>query len=310
MDKLGTVLEIIVPIFVTILLGVLARRRKMITAEEVNGLQQYVMKFGLPCVLFNSCLTSNLGAEAVTSMALLLPLILISCVWSFWARKKIFPYHNLPLLFSAQESGMLGIPLFMALFGAEQAYRIGVFDMTQSLIAIPVLAILMADAGENPSVLSIAKRVVKSPLLIMSVLGLVLNLSGLHGWLDQIGIGGIVTQTTGFLAQPVSAVILFSVGYNFSLNSGNLKQIVKISGIHFGLYAVFGIIMQGVMLLLPSVDAETRWAILIYTTLPASFLSPGVGKSEEEHVVASGICSLLTLVSLLIFCVVAVLVAA
>lgn len=305
MDKLITVLQIIVPIFIAIFLGALARRKKIVSAEEVKGLQQYAMKFGLPCVLFNSCLTSNLGTESLTSMALLLPLVLASSLWAFGARKKLFKYHNLPLLFSAQESGMLGIPLFMTLFGAEQAYRMGVFDMTQSLIAIPVIAILMADDGDNPSVSSIAKKVVQSPLLIMSILGLILNLSGAADILNQIGAGGIITETTGFLAQPVSAVILFSVGYNFSLNNGNLKQILKISGIHFAMFAVFGLIIQGVMFLLPSVDMETRWAILIYSTLPASFLSPGLGRKEEEHAVASGVCSMLTVVSLLIFCVVA-----
>lgn len=309
MDKLITVLQIIVPIFVAIFLGILARRKSMVTPQEVKGLQQYVMKFGLPCVLFNSCLTSNLGTESLTSMALLLPLVLISSIWAFGARHKKFKYHNLPLLFSAQESGMLGIPLFMALYGAEEAYRVGVFDMTQSLIAIPVIAILMADAGSNPSVRDIIKKVVQSPLLIMSILGLVLNLSGATVWLNQIGIGGIITETTGFLAQPVSAVILFSVGYNFALNKDNLEQIIKISAIHFILFVIFGLIMQGAMLLLPSVDTETKWAILIYSTLPPSFLSPGLGKKEEEYTVASGVCSLLTVVSLMIFCVVAILVA-
>lgn len=309
MDKITTVLQIIIPIFTTIFLGILARRKKMISLEAIQGLQQYAMKFGLPCVLFNSCLTCNLGTEAVTSMALLLPLMLISSVWSFRARKKLFPYHNLPLLFSAQESGMLGIPLFMTLFGAEQAYRMGVLDMAQSLVAIPVIAILTANVGENPSVSSIVKKVFQSPFLIMSVLGLALNLTGAAAVLSQNGIGGILVETTGFLAQPVSAVILFSVGYNFSLNSGNLKQIVKISALHFGIFAVFGMIMQGALFLLPAVDVETRWAILIYSTLPASFLGPGLGKTEEEFAVASGICSLLTVVSLLIFCVVAVLVA-
>lgn len=309
MDKLITVLQIIVPIFVAIFLGILARRKNMVTPQEVKGLQQYVMKFGLPCVLFNSCLTSNLGTESLTSMALLLPLVLISSIWAFGARRKKFKYHNLPLLFSAQESGMLGIPLFMALYGAEEAYRVGVFDMTQSLIAIPVIAILAADAGANPSVRDIIKKVVQSPLLIMSILGLVLNLSGAAVWLNQIGIGGIITETTGFLAQPVSAVILFSVGYNFALNKDNLEQIIKISAIHFILFVIFGLIMQGAMLLLPSVDTETKWAILIYSTLPPSFLSPGLGKKDEEYTVASGVCSLLTVVSLMIFCVVAILVA-
>lgn len=309
MDKLTTVLQIVMPIFTAIFLGMLAKRKNIVTVEECKGLQQYAMKFGVPCVLFNSCLTANLGTEAVTSMGLLLPLLLISSLWSFRARKKQFPYHNLPLMFSAQESGMLGIPLFMTLFGTEQAFRMGVLDITQALIAIPVIAILMADVDSNPSIGSIVKKVFSSTLLIMSIIGLALNLSGAADYLNRIGALGIITETTGFIAQPVSAVILFSVGYNFSLSGGNLKQIIKISAIHFGMFAVFCVIIQGAMCLLPSVDAMTRWAILIYCTLPASYLTAGLGKNEEEYTIASGVCSLLTVVSLLIFCIIAALVA-
>ena len=204
---------------------------------------------------------------------------------------------------------MLGIPLFIALFGTEQAYRMGVLDMTQSLVAIPVMAILTANSSENLAPLAIVKKVFQSPLLLMSLLGLLLNVSGCADLLNRIGIGGVITETTGFLAQPVSAVILFSVGYNFSMERGNRKQIFKLSAIHFGLFALFGVMMQAAMLLVPFVDTQTRWAILIFSTLPSSFLSSGMGKTEEECRMASGVCSILTVVSLAIFCVVAVIVA-
>lgn len=309
MDKITTVLEIVMPIFVAIFLGIIAKKKSIISKEENRGLQQFVTKFCVPCVLFNSCLTSNIGAESVTSMVLVLPLLLCSSLWSFWARKKMFPYYNLPLMFSAQESGMLGIPLYMTLFGAAQAYRMGVLDMTQALIAIPVIAILGSDAGENPSVGSIVKKVFQSPLLLMSLLGLILNLTGIYDFLCTAGVGGIISETTGFLSQPVSAVILFTVGYNFSLGDGDRQQIFKLCTIHFTVFALICLIIQAAMLLVPAVEPETRWAILIYCSLPASYLTPGFGKSETEHTVASGVCSILTVVTLVIFCGIAAVVA-
>jgi hypothetical protein len=230
--------------------------------------------------------------------------MLFSTIWSFVVGKKMFSYHNLPMMFCAQESGMLGIPLFMTLFGAGQAYRMGVMDMTQSFIAIPVIAILASDAGTNPKVSSIVKKVFQSPLLLMSLFGLFLNLTGAIDFLNQAGIGSIITETTGFLAGPVSAVILFSVGYNFSLGEGNRKQIFKLCGIHFTMFALFGLVMQGILLLLPSVEPETRWAVLLFTTLPPSYLSTGLGRNKEESQAASGVCSILTAVSLVIFCLV------
>ena len=309
MDKLITVLESIVPIFTAILLGVFARRKQVITTDEIKGLQQYAMKFGLPCVLFNSCLTSDLRAEAITSMALVFPLVLGSSLWAFRARKRTFCYHNFPMLFSAQENGMLGIPLFMSLFGTQQAYRMGVLDMAQTLVAIPVIAILMANVDDNPSILSIVKKVFQSPLLIMSILGLVLNLCGVIEVLNRFGVGDILTETTGFIAHPVSAAILFSVGYNFSVNGDNLKPIFKISAIHVAIFTVFCLIMQGAMFLLPSVEPETRWALLFFCTLPPSFLTPGLGKNKEDFAVTSGVCSVLTILCLIIFCIIAIVIA-
>ena len=68
-------------------------------------------------------------------------------------------------------------------------------------------------------------------------------------------------------------------------------------------------LIQGVIMLLPSVDTETRMAILLYSVLPASFLTSGLGKTEEEFAVASGVCSLLTIVCLVIFGIIAICVA-
>ena len=119
MDKIITVAQVIAPIFVAVFLGILARQKKLLTPEENRGLQQFVINFGLPCVIFNSCLTADIGAESLSSMALTLPFVVLATFASFAARKKRFPFHNFPQLFCAQETGMLGIPLFMILFGAR-----------------------------------------------------------------------------------------------------------------------------------------------------------------------------------------------
>ncbi len=309
MEKVITVAQVIAPIFAAIILGILAKKRNLLTQEGVRGMQQFVMKFGLPCVVFNSCLTADIGAESLSSMALALSATAVGTFWAFRARKQKFPYVNLPQMFAAQETGMLGIPLFMILFGADQAYRVGVLDLAQAVTAFPVIALLSSGAGENPSPVEITRKILKSPLMIMSALGLFLNLSGIGAWMMAVGLGGIVTECTSFLSQPVSAMMIFSVGYNFSLAKGNRGDIFRISAIHFALFAVFGVLMQLALFLLPDVDVLTRWALLLYCSLPASYLAPSLGRSQEDYTVASGVCSILTVVSLAVFCAMAVAVA-
>lgn len=303
------VIEIVMPIFVTIYLGIFARKNNKISEEASKGLQQFVMTFCLPCVLFNSCLTASFGVESLTSMLLVMPLIFISSVWSFGIRKKKYPYHNLPQIFSSQETGMLGIPLFITLFGAAHAYRMGVLDVAQSVVAIPVIAILSADTGKNPSAGYVAKKVFSSPLLLMSLAGLGLNLTGAMDMLNTIGIGGVITEVTGFLSTPVSAVILFCVGYNFTMEKENIKDVLAICSLHFIVFAVICTVIQIALNFMPSVDMQTRWAILLYCALPGSYLTASLGRTKEDRAVAASVCSILTVVCLVVFCIMAALVA-
>ena len=301
MEKVITVLEIVVPIAVTVLLGVAARRRGSISPAGVEGLQQFVIRFALPCVLFNSCLTSNFGAETLTSMVLLVPLLAIGTLAAFRKRRQ-GGYSNLPMVFAAQESGMLGIPLYLVLFGQAQAYRIAALDVAQALVAVPVISILAAGGKERLTVGQLARRVAASPLLIAAVLGLGLNLSGALSALEAVGIAGILTDTTGFLAAPVSAVILFTIGYNFSFSGEARSAVGAMSAIHLAVYSLYCLVIQGAFFLLPEVAAESRWAVLLYCMLPPSFLTPGLGRSEEERAFGSGLCSVRTLVALGVFC--------
>ena len=305
MEKVFAVGQIIAPIFLAVMVGLLARKKEMLKPAEVAGLQQFAVKFGLPCVIFNSCLTADIGAESLTSMVLVIPSVLLGTLWAFRARKKSLPYHNLPQLFTAQETGMLGIPLFMILFGTEQAYRMGVLDLAQAVTAYPTIAILSAATTENPSPKAILKNVLSSPFLLMSALGLALNISGIGGWMDSVGLRAVITESTGFLGQPISAMMIFAVGYNFSLEKGSRAAIFKLSAGHFLYFAAWGILIQGILFLVPNVDAMTRWAILLYTTLPASYLAPTLGKNQEDFTVASGVCSLLTIPALAVFCIIA-----
>ena len=309
MEKFLTVAKVIVPIFFTVFMGILARKRGTLSSAEVHGMQRFAVKFCCPCLIFRSCLTASIGAEALGSMALLPPFLLVCTFWSFWMRKEKMPYHNLPYLFCCKETGLMGLPLFIILFGADQVYRMGVLDIAQAVTGYSVLAILSADTGSDASVKGIVKEMLKSPLIILSVLGLILNLSGIWGWLSSVGIGGIVEESLGFISQPVSAVMLFCVGYNFSLDRESRADVMRICVLHTSIFAVIGIAIQGLLFFVPGVDALTRWAMALFCALPTSYLAPGLGRKEQDCVVASGVCSIQTLVCLAVFCVMAVFVA-
>lgn len=304
MEKILSFAQVIIPIFAAVFLGIHSRKRNIITSSDVKGLQQFVMKFGLPCLLFNSCFRADIGGSSAGIALIIVPFMLLSALWAFSAGRKKFPYHNLPMLFAGQETGTLGIPLFMILFGAENAVYMGLLDIAQAVIALPTAAILSTDSG-GTSVKNILRKLFASPLMLAIILGITLNLTGASAWLDAVGIGTLLTQTTGFLAQPVSTLMIFCAGYSFSLAKENRGAILRISAVHLIFMAVLCIITLVALGLVPGTDALTRWSAVLYCALPASYLAPSLGKTNGEYAMASGVCSLLTLLCLVFFCFIA-----
>lgn len=309
MEKIVTVLQTVMPIMVVVFLGIMARKRQIITAKDVQGIQNCVVKFCLPCVLFNACLSAQISMESIASMVLVFGSIVLTCLWAFRFGWKKYTYHNFPMFYASMETGMLGIPLFMILFGAEQVYRMSVLDVAQAVVGIMTLAILSTNTDGDLGPVAVTKKVMSSPLLIMAVLGLILNLSGIAALLRPSGMLEVITSCTEFLAQPVSVLMIFSVGYNFSLEKESRRKVLQTASMRFAVFAAIGIAVQLVLFLVPGVDALTRVALLMYFTLPTSYMCPGLGRCQEDYTVASGVCSILTAVSLMIFCVIAVIIA-
>ena len=73
-----------------------------------------------------------------------------------------------------------------------------------------------------------------------------------------------------------------------------------------GLFALFGVVMQAVLFLLPNVDSMARWVLLLYCALPPSYIAPGLGKNADDNAKASGVCSILTALCLVVFCLIAI----
>lgn len=307
MEKVISVVQVILPIFCCFFLGLQARKKALFSSDDVQGFQRFVVKYCLPCLLFRSCLTAQIGVQALSGLVLPV-LLLFGAVWGFWVGRRWFPYHNIPFVFCCKETGMLGIPLFMILFGADQAYRVGILDVTQAAVVFPVIAILSAAPGTEASARAVLKQMFRSPLLLFSLTGLLLNLSGIWEWMQAVGVDGIMLDTFSYVAQPVSVMMLFCVGYNFSLKGDNWREVFRIVAVHSAIFIFFGLVFQGALFLFPGVDALTRWAVLLYTFLPISFLVPSLGRTGQDATITSSVGSVMTVICLAVFCVIAVIV--
>lgn len=306
MEKVISVLEILLPIAAAMGLGVLARRRGILSPAGAQGLQDFAAKFGLPCLLFNSCYQSDFGPETAASMAMITPLMLLFSITGF-ALCRRGKAATFPLVLGTKEGGMLGVPLFLVLFGQEQVFRMIAMDVAQIVIAVPTICIVASMATNRLSAGAIARRTLTSPLLLAALSGLVLNLTGIRTLLDSTGVGGLVTETMSFLCSPVGAVILFCIGYTFSLEEIRRGGVLKTCLVFWGMFAAMCVVLELALFLVPGTTMETRWAVVLFTMLPPTFMMPTLGRTREETAYGSGVCSLCTVGTLVVFCVIAVL---
>jgi len=307
MEKFVTVLEILLPIALAMTLGVIARKRKSISKAGVEEMQKFVLNIALPFALFNSCLNGKFTGETLLPMVLTFFALLFSTLTAFRLRKKI-GYSNLPMAFAAGEAGMIGLPLYMTLFPAEHTFRFAALQLIHLATAMPTLSILTAEKeGGTLDTPALVKKVFTTPPLVGSLLGVAMNLSGGMRLLESIGFDTVLNKATSFMAAPVSAVIVFTIGYTFDLSGEDLRAELRTCASRLILFTSFCLILQGALFLVPNVAPETRWAVLLYYMLPAPYPLSALGKNDSEQRFGSGVCSLGTVITLIVFCIMTIL---
>jgi malonate transporter len=120
------ILLITFPFFALVLCGYVAARRRMLPLEAIPGLNTFVLYFALPCMLYRfgaSTPIAQLLDAAAASVYLLCALAtVIFVVWS--SRNSRIGWNDASfgaLVAAFPNTGFMGVPLLVALLGAQAA---------------------------------------------------------------------------------------------------------------------------------------------------------------------------------------------
>lgn len=300
------VLKVIMPIFVPLILGIFIRHKQILSPACIGGIKTFVMKFGIPCMLFNAYVSCSFGQEILVSMALVFVLTLLLALLGFRLKKRApWNYHNLPMML-AETEGSFGVPLIIVLFGMTHTFRIAALDMAQTFIGVPIITLLSTDTSGGLRFKQLLKKLLSVPVLLGMAAGLLFNLTGLGRLLEPSGILSVITAVTDAVSAPVSTLLLVCVGYDFHITADSKKEILRGVSCHVILRAVFCGLIQAGLLLMPNVSPYTRWAILLFSFLPPSFLAINLGKTQQDNSYAASVCSVCTFITLAVYCIIAV----
>lgn len=302
MDTLLGVVQTALPVFLALLLGVLCRKRQLLSREGIESLKKLAVDIGLPAVVLGA-----FAAAQYDEKSLILPLVIFAagCLGLVLGRvlcKKLkMPGSLTPFLMCGFEGGMLGYPLFMLLFPETDKSAFALLDLGQALFCFTLYKALLG--GKNTSLKVMAKDCFSTPVVWGVIGGLLLGATGLYGALKEVGIAPVIDACTAFISAPVSMLILLSVGYDLNVQDILKKDTIKTVALRFA-------IMGGMLAIILAANAFFHFthtgAMFLAFMLPAPYVVPIFTDKPEEREQVSSALSAMTVVTLMVFAVMCV----
>ena len=296
------ILQMVLPVILTFLLGAFCRRRQIVKPEGLAGVRALVSSILLPVVLFNAFFTAEYSGRIALTFVTVFAACSLGLAAGFALRRFAAPYGKfMPFLVTNFEGGMLGYALFALLYPGKTSL-FAMADIGQTLCAHTVfLVALVAVSGGKASPAQLAKRALSTPALIGSLLGVALGALGVGRAVLSSPFGAIVSDTIAFISAPVSALILIIVGYDLSFRRELMRPVMITAGLRLAVMAVLAVVSSAVIFHFIPFEKPLFTALLLAYSLPAPFIVPLYADVTGHADYISTTISVETILSILLF---------
>ena len=209
------ILFITFPFFALVLCGYLAARCGLLALDAIPGLNAFVLFFALPCMLYRFGSTTPLAqlldaGVFVTWTLCALFVVGVTLAISLNSRIGWNDASFGALVAAFPNTGFMGVPLLVALLGAQAAGPV-ILTMLVDMVITTSLCIALSrlDTAEQHGVSTALKKALKgvatNPLPWSILLGALASAT-------EFALPKPVMQTVGLLADAASPVALFTIG--------------------------------------------------------------------------------------------------
>ena len=232
MENLKISFEIIAPLLILMLLGGFLRKIQVFDDNTVKKMNAAIFKVFLPALIFYNLYNSSIDdvkdiGTALYAAGVILCAFLLSCVIVSIVEKDNAKRGAMVQGMCRSNFVIFGVPLCVSICGEGIAGKISV----AVAIVVPLLNVLSVIVleffrGGKPSLKKMLKGVITNPLIIASILGIIVLISG-------IKLPTLVEKSVGDVAKIATplALILLGASVNLSSVKGNHKQlIIAVSG--------------------------------------------------------------------------------
>lgn len=303
------VLEIISPVLVMIILGILCRKWKLLNKNGIDSMKALVTNIMLPVAIFHALATSDYGAETAKLVGIMFIMLVVSFGIGFLMKPLMTENYRkyLPFMVSVYEGGSMAYPLYTSLCGQDNLSQIAVLDIAGLLFGFSIYMGMLGQTenGEKINVKNLAVSAVKTPAFIASVLGIIAGLTGVLKLLLASPAGGIYTSVESILTTALTAIILIVVGFSMELTPELLGPCVRTIVMRIVLQAVM---IVCVLLAVHSFIGSNKLldlAVITYMSAPATFSMQTFLKREDGSAYVSTTNSLYCIVSVVVYMILA-----
>lgn len=292
------VLNTALPVFAALLMGILCRKRNVLSCDGVAALRKLAVDITLPAVLFSAFATADYTPRNMLIPLLTFMLCIAALLLGFML-KKLFACESklMPYLMTGFEAGMLGYGLFALLYPGESSAAFAIVDLGQVLFVFTVYKGMLMGKG---SAKELAKQAIASPVLWAIIVGMLFGMTGIYRALQPSGAASVIDKLAAFIAAPTSCLILISIGYDLEFRETPWKKVLAYTCMRAAVMAaVFAAAVFVNRQLLGGIIHEG--ALLLMIILPAPYVLPVFSNGREERTDIASTLSVMTLVSLVLF---------
>ncbi|MFN4003800.1 MAG: AEC family transporter [Hylemonella sp.] len=203
------------PFFALVFCGYLAARRRLLPLEAIPGLNGFVLFFALPCMLYRFGATTPIAQlldYAVFGVWLLCAFIMVGFTVAVTLGGRI-GWNDAAfgaLVAAFPNTGFMGVPLLVALLGAQAAGPAIVTIVVDMVITTSLCIALSRLDGAGTHGMAVAVRKALRGMLTNPMPWAIL-LGGVASFV-QLQLPAVVDKTVALLADAASPVALFTIG--------------------------------------------------------------------------------------------------
>lgn len=293
--------NVIAPLFFLMVIGyVLVHHTKLADKELCSKANALVFKVFLPCMLFKNIYQSDIRTQIDTELCLFAAgsLLLLFMLLCFLVPKVVKKENQQGVVIQGifrSNYVIFGVAVVENMYGPENTVTAAVL----SAILVPmynflaVIALSVFGERREHDWKKILGNILKNPLIIASVLGILFSYFGIH-------MPKVAETTLGDLAKLATPIAFLILGgdFDFSKVKGNLRMAGGVIGVKM---VVLPLLTIPVMIGMGYRDAELLSALLAYQTpvaVSSYIMAQQAGADEQlagQLVVFSSAASIITL---------------